>query len=46
MQEELENLLFQSKLVFVANWQAKIVYREHKHVLNILKAGVIVMPKG
>ena len=44
--QELEHLLFQSKLVFVAHSQAKTVYREHKHVLNILKVGIVVMPKG
>lgn len=46
MQEELEHLLFQSKLVFVAHSQVKTVYKEHKYVLNILIVGVIVMSKG
>lgn len=34
--QELEYLLFQSRLAFVAHSQAKTIYREHKHVLNIL----------
>lgn len=46
MQEELEHLLFQSKLGFVAHSQAETVHREHKHILNILKVEKIVMPKG